>query len=137
MTSATHRFAAMKNNAADLPDDSSAEAVLSSDVGWRRAAGAPSLPEAFATVRVGQRSTWRKLLAFSGPGLMVAVGYMDPGNWATDLEGGSKFGYRLLSVVVISNFMAIVLQHLSLKLGIVTGRDLAQACRDHFSRKWR
>ena len=74
------------------------------------------------------------MLAFSGPGLMVAVGYMDPGNWATDLAGGAQFGYTLLSVVLISNFMAILLQHLALKLGIVTGRDLAQACRDHYSR---
>jgi manganese transport protein len=72
--------------------------------------------------------------AFAGPGLLVAVGYMDPGNWATDLAGGAKFGYTLLSVILISNFMAILLQHLSLKLGIVTGRDLAQACRDHYSR---
>jgi manganese transport protein len=79
-------------------------------------------------------SKWRKILAFAGPGLMVAVGYMDPGNWATDLAGGARFGYTLLSVVLISNFMAILLQHLSLKLGIVTGRDLAQACRDHYSR---
>ncbi len=77
---------------------------------------------------------WRKLFAFVGPGLMVSVGYMDPGNWATDLEGGAKFGYTLLSVILISNFMAILLQHLALKLGIVTGRDLAQACRDHYSR---
>jgi manganese transport protein len=76
----------------------------------------------------------RKLLAFTGPGLMVAVGYMDPGNWATDLAGGAKYGYTLLSVVLLSNFMAMLLQHLSLKLGIVTGRDLAQACRDHFSK---
>ena len=83
---------------------------------------------------VAQRGFWRKLLAFSGPGLMVAVGYMDPGNWATDLAGGAQFGYTLLSVVLISNFMAILLQHLALKLGIVTGRDLAQACRDHYSR---
>src|SRR5262245_4687920 len=74
------------------------------------------------------------MLAFAGPGLMVAVGYMDPGNWATDLAGGAKFGYTLLSVILLSNFMAILLQHLSLKLGIATGRDLAQACRDHFSK---
>ncbi len=73
-------------------------------------------------------------MAFAGPGLMVAVGYMDPGNWATDLAGGAQFGYTLLSVILISNFMAIILQHLSLKLGIVTGRDLAQACRDHYSK---
>ncbi len=77
-------------------------------------------------------SKWKKLLAFAGPGYLVAVGYMDPGNWATDLAGGSQFGYTLLSVVLISGLMAMVLQHLSLKLGIVTGRDLAQACHDHF-----
>jgi manganese transport protein len=103
--------------------------------GWRRARSMPSLPEVFATVRVPvSAGFWRKLLAFAGPGLMVSVGYMDPGNWATDLAGGAQFGYLLLSVIMISNFMAILLQHLSLKLGIVTGRDLAQACRDHFSR---
>jgi manganese transport protein len=77
---------------------------------------------------------WRKLLAFSGPGYLVAVGYMDPGNWATDLAGGSAFGYTLLSVVLLSNLMAILLQGLSARLGIATGRDLAQACRDHYSR---
>src|SRR3982075_2174323 len=76
----------------------------------------------------------RMLLAFAGPGFLVAVGYMDPGNWATDLAGGSKYNYSLLTVIMISNLMAILLQALSLKLGIVTGRDLAQACRDHFSR---
>ncbi len=79
-------------------------------------------------------SFFRKLLAFAGPGFLVAVGYMDPGNWATDLAGGSKYNYALLSVIMISNLMAILLQALSLKLGIVTGRDLAQACRDHYSR---
>lgn len=79
-------------------------------------------------------SFWRKLLAFSGPGYLVAVGYMDPGNWATDIAGGSQFGYTLLSVVLLSNLMAILLQSLCAKLGIVTGRDLAQACRDHYSR---
>jgi manganese transport protein len=77
---------------------------------------------------------WRKLLAFSGPGYLVAVGYMDPGNWATDLAGGSAFGYQLLSVILISNLMAILLQSLCARLGIVTGRDLAQACRDHYSK---
>jgi manganese transport protein len=103
--------------------------------GWRSAAAAPSLPEVHASVRVPTHAgLWRKLLAFTGPGLLVAVGYMDPGNWATDLAGGAQFGYTLLSVILISNFMAILLQHLSLKLGIVTGRDLAQACRDHYSR---
>ncbi|MCP6756438.1 Nramp family divalent metal transporter, partial [Klebsiella pneumoniae] len=75
-----------------------------------------------------------KALAFAGPGYLVAVGYMDPGNWATDLAGGSKFGYTLLSVILLSNLMAILLQGLASKLGIVTGRDLAQACRDHYSR---
>jgi len=77
---------------------------------------------------------WRKLLAFAGPGYLVAVGYMDPGNWATDLAGGSQFGYTLLSVVLLSNLMAVLLQGLACKLGIVTGRDLAQACRDHYSK---
>jgi manganese transport protein len=105
------------------------------DPGWRLARTMPSLPEVFSSVRVPTNgSFWRKLLAFAGPGLMVSVGYMDPGNWATDLAGGAQFGYLLLSVIMISNFMAILLQHLSLKLGIVTGRDLAQACRDHYSR---
>ena len=80
------------------------------------------------------RSKWRKMLAFAGPGYLVAVGYMDPGNWATDLAGGSRFGYSLLSVILISNLMAVLLQGLASKLGVVTGRDLAQACRDHYSR---
>jgi manganese transport protein len=103
--------------------------------GWHGAVRMPSLPEVYSTVRVPvTASLWRKMLAFAGPGLMVAVGYMDPGNWATDLAGGARFGYTLLSVVLISNFMAILLQHLALKLGIVSGRDLAQACRDHYSR---
>ncbi len=103
--------------------------------GWRRAARQPSLPEVHASVHVPKHApVWRKLLAFAGPGLLVAVGYMDPGNWATDLAGGARFGYTLLSVVLITNFMAILLQHLALKLGMVTGRDLAQACRDHYSR---
>ncbi len=102
---------------------------------WRREVNVPSLPEVNASVHVPiSASFWRKMMAFAGPGLMVAVGYMDPGNWATDLAGGAQFGYTLLSVILISNFMAILLQHLALKLGIVTGRDLAQACRDHFSK---
>ncbi|MFN8492057.1 MAG: Nramp family divalent metal transporter [Caldilineaceae bacterium] len=105
------------------------------DEGWRLRRLTPSLPEVHASVHVPHAgSFWRKLLAFVGPGLMVSVGYMDPGNWATDLAGGAQFRYLLLSVILISNFMAILLQHLSLKLGIVTGRDLAQACRDHYSR---
>ncbi|MDQ6861681.1 MAG: Nramp family divalent metal transporter [Verrucomicrobiota bacterium] len=94
-----------------------------------------SLPEVHRSLLVPASAGFlRKLLAFAGPGFLVAVGYMDPGNWATDLAGGSKYNYTLLSVIMISNLMAIVLQALSLKLGIVTGRDLAQACRDHYSR---
>ena len=112
-----------------------ADGAVSPDSGWRRAVTTPSLPEVHSSVRVPQTAHYlRKMLAFAGPGLMVAVGYMDPGNWATDLAGGAKFGYTLLSVILLSNFMAILLQHLALKLGVVTGRDLAQACRDHFSR---
>src|SRR5712671_6129014 len=102
---------------------------------WRLPGGTPSLSEVHRTIPVPKGlSFWRKMLAFSGPGYLVAVGYMDPGNWATDLAGGSAFGYTLLSVVLISNLMAILLQSLCAKLGIVTGRDLAQACRDHYSR---
>lgn len=102
---------------------------------WRREGGSVSLPEVHGSVLVPQGATFlRKLLAFAGPGFMVAVGYMDPGNWATDLAGGSRFGYTLLSVIMISNLMAILLQHLCVKLGIATGRDLAQACRDDYSR---
>ena len=93
-----------------------------------------SLPEVHRSITVPPNASfWRKLLAFSGPGFLVAVGYMDPGNWATDLAGGAQFGYTLLSVVMISNLMAILLQHLCIKLGVGTGRDLAQACRDHYS----
>jgi manganese transport protein len=103
--------------------------------GWRRRQIMPSLPEVHSSIRVPHSAHFlRKMLAFAGPGLMVAVGYMDPGNWATDLAGGARFGYTLLTVILISNFMAIVLQHLALKLGVVTGRDLAQACRDHYSK---
>ena len=103
--------------------------------GWRYPRLRPSLPESHASVGVpGNVAVWRKALAFAGPGYMVAVGYMDPGNWATDLAGGARFGYTLLSVVLLSNLMAILLQSLAVKLGIVTGRDLAQACRDHYSR---
>src|SRR6201993_1002496 len=102
---------------------------------WRRALTLPSLPESHRSVPVSHNAHWfRKILAFAGPGYLVAVGYMDPGNWATDIGGGSKFGYTLLSVVLISNILAMFLQALSAKLGIVTGRDLAQACRDHYSR---
>jgi manganese transport protein len=100
--------------------------------GWRKAKGAHSLAEVFSSIKVPlSGSFWKKFLAFSGPGLLVALGYMDPGNWATDIAGGSKFGYTLLSVVFISNLFAIILQYLALKLGIASERDLAQACRDH------
>jgi manganese transport protein len=102
------------------------------DAGWRRARVAPSLQEVYRTIPITGATRWRKFLAFAGPGYLVAVGYMDPGNWATDLAGGSAFGYSLLSVILISNLMAVLLQGLSSKLGIVTGRDLAQACRDHY-----
>ena len=96
----------------------------------------PSLPEAHATIRVPSGAGfWRTLFAFAGPGYMVAVGYMDPGNWATDLAGGARFGYALLSVVLLSNLMAILLQALAARLGIATGRDLAQACREAYSRR--
>ena len=101
---------------------------------WRRSIGGVSLPEVHRSVVVPvTASFWRKLMAFSGPGFLVAVGYMDPGNWATDLAGGAQFGYSLLAVILVSNFMAILLQHLCIKLGVATGRDLAQACRDHYS----
>jgi manganese transport protein len=92
-----------------------------------------SLPAPCAGGRPALAGFWRKLLAFGGPGYLVAVGYMDPGNWATDLAGGSAFGYALLSVVLLSSLMAMLLQYLSAKLGIATGRDLAQLCREHFS----
>src|SRR5215468_41451 len=108
--------------------------VTEPDVGWRRRAGQVSLAEVHRSVVVPMTASfWRKLLAFSGPGFLVAVGYMDPGNWATDLAGGAQFGYSLLAVIMISNLMAILLQHLCIKLGVATGRDLAQACRDHYS----
>lgn len=102
---------------------------------WGRVPTTPSLSEVHASVPVAHgASFWRTMLAFAGPGLLVSVGYMDPGNWATDLAGGSQFGYSLLVVILASNLMAIILQHLSLKLGIVTQRDLAQACKDSSSK---
>lgn len=104
--------------------------------GWRTARGEPSLADMFGSIRVARdASFWRKLAAFLGPGYLVAVGYMDPGNWATSLAGGSKFGYALLAVALISNIMAIVLQALCARLGVGSGRDLAQACRDAYP-KW-
>src|SRR5438552_12815253 len=108
---------------------------LSTRKGWRVDRTSPSLPESHRTILIAPGAGfWRKLLAFSGPGYLVAVGYMDPGNWATDLAGGSGFGYTLLSIILLSNLMAILLQSLCARLGIVTGRDLAQACRDHYSK---
>jgi manganese transport protein len=105
------------------------------DSGWKRARGTPSLSEVFGSIRTRPTGPfWRKLVAFLGPGYLVAVGYMDPGNWATSLAGGSKFGYALLTVALVSNIMAILLQALCARLGIGAGRDLAQACRDAFPR---
>jgi manganese transport protein len=115
----------------------STDEAVDREQGWRSRRTDPSLPEVHRSVQIPQTGrNWlgalRKLLAFSGPGYLIAVGYMDPGNWATDIAGGSQFAYTLLSVVVVSSLMAIFLQHLALKLGVATGRDLAQACRDHF-----
>jgi len=109
------------------------EQVLA-EPGWRRPRLTPSLAEAYRTIPITGATWFRKLLAFAGPGYLVAVGYMDPGNWATDLAGGAAFGYRLLSVILLANLMAVLLQGLAAKLGIVTGRDLAQACRDAYPR---
>ena len=111
------------------------EPDLSAPAPWKRQMGEVSLPEVHRSISVPKAASfWRKLAAFTGPGFLIAVGYMDPGNWATDLAGGAQFGYTLLSIVMISNLMAILLQHFCIKLGVVTGRDLAQACRDHYSR---
>jgi len=111
------------------------KSVNTKTTAWRYENVAPSLPEVHSSLHVPKTgSIVRKMLAFAGPGFLVSVGYMDPGNWATDLAGGSKFNYTLLSVIMLSNLMAILLQSLSVKLGVVTGRDLAQACRDHFSK---
>ncbi len=106
----------------------------SHDDGWRFSRVAPSLSEVYPTIPVDGATWLKEVLAFAGPGYLVAVGYMDPGNWATDLAGGSRFGYTLLSVILLSNLMAVLLQGLASKLGIVTGRDLAQACRGPYSR---
>jgi manganese transport protein len=110
-------------------------AINTKEQTWRSQAVQASLPEVYRSLPVPKKSALlRKMLAFAGPGFLVAVGYMDPGNWATDLAGGSRYNYTLLSVIMLSNFMAILLQALALKLGVATERDLAQACRDHFSR---
>src|SRR5689334_9573624 len=100
-----------------------------------RTGAARSLPEVHSTVPVAQGGTWlRRFLSFAGPAYLVSVGYMDPGNWATDLAGGAKFGYALIWVILLSNLMAMYLQSLCVKLGVVTGRDLAQACREQYSK---
>src|SRR6266508_1075680 len=101
---------------------------------WREPSRSLSLPEVHGSVAIPTGSFWRKLFAFAGPGYLVAVGYMAPGNWATDLAGGAKYGYTLLSVILLSNLMAILLQALAARLGIASGRDLAQACRDSYSK---
>src|SRR6476620_210625 len=104
--------------------------------GWQSSPKLKSLPEVHGSIPVPHSAGfWRKLMAFAGPGYLVAVGYMDPGNWATDIAGGARFGYTLLSVIMISNLMAILLQALAARLGIASGRDLAQACRDSYSRR--
>src|ERR1700757_1060951 len=108
---------------------------MSTESGWRLPSSTLSLPEVHGSVAIPHGAGfWRKLFAFAGPGYLVAVGYMDPGNWATDLQGGAQYGYTLLSVIMLSNFMAILLQALAARLGIASGRDLAQACRDTYSR---
>src|SRR5579864_3919386 len=112
------------------------ETVSTTHINLHLRANSPSLPESYRSVPIlAGASFFRKMIAFAGPGYLVAVGYMDPGNWATDLGGGSRYGYTLLSAVLISSLMAIFLQALSAKLGIATGRDLAQACREHYSRR--
>ncbi|MGP8120537.1 MAG: Nramp family divalent metal transporter [Xanthobacteraceae bacterium] len=119
--------------ASPVRPERSGEEPVPRDAGWRAARGEPSLANVFGSVKVARDgSFWRKLLGFLGPGYLVAVGYMDPGNWATSLAGGSRYGYALLSVVLISNVMAVVLQALCTRLGVGSGRDLAQACRDAY-----
>ena len=111
------------------------EPLAQTNGGWREPVDRPSLPEVFHSIAVPKDATsWRRFLAFFGPGYLIAVGYMDPGNWATDISGGSVYSYRLLSVILLANFTAIFLQALAAKLGLVTGRDLAQACRDSYSK---
>ncbi len=119
---------------ADLKPDSPTGGAPLRPGGWRLPSSSVSLPEVHGTIPIPTTGSFvRKLFAFAGPGYLVAVGYMDPGNWATDLAGGSRYGYTLLSVIMLSNLMAILLQALAARLGIASGRDLAQACRDHYS----
>ncbi len=111
------------------------EPEAKAEPGWRRARGTPSLAEVFGSISISPGGPlWRRLVSFLGPGYLVAVGYMDPGNWATSLAGGSKFGYSLLFIALLSNLMAILLQALCARLGVAAERDLAQACRDAFPR---
>ncbi len=117
----------------DVAEAKEAAATAAAEGGWRRARGEPSLREVWGSIPV-RGTGWRRILAFLGPGYLVSVGYMDPGNWATSLAGGSRFGYTLLSIALLSNLMAILLQALCARLGFATGRDLAQACRDAFSK---
>src|SRR5215510_5610174 len=115
--------------------DATTRQSISDAPGWRRERGRPSLAEVFGSIATRPSGSFgKRLIAFLGPGYLVAVGYMDPGNWATSLAGGSKFGYALLTVALLSNLIAILLQALCARLGIATGRDLAQACRDAFPR---
>jgi manganese transport protein len=112
--------------------DQPAPISLVQKAAWRNSRDLPSLPEVNRSIAVRPGSVWRRAAAFLGPGYLVAVGYMDPGNWATSIAGGSKYGYALLSVALISNIMAIILQSLCARLAVATGRDLAQACRDAY-----
>jgi manganese transport protein len=118
-----------------MGSESDARTPVIPERGWRSSPNAPSLREVHGSIVVPHDAGfWRKLFAFAGPGYLVAVGYMDPGNWATDLAGGARYGYTLLSVILISNLMAILLQALAVRLGIGSGRDLAPACRDSYSK---
>jgi manganese transport protein len=118
----------------ELPMDMNARPPAKPAPAWRSESLQPSLPEVAGSIKIGGGSKWRRALAFVGPGYLVAVGYMDPGNWATSIAGGAKYGYALLTVALISNIMAIVLQALCARLAVATGRDLAQACRDAYPR---
>src|SRR5499426_4243320 len=118
-----------------VPKGRSSSAPAHSEPGWRHSRSTPSLSEVFGSIATRPKGPlWKKLMAFLGPGYLVAVGYMDPGNWATSLAGGSKFGYALLTIALLSNLMAILLQALCTRLGVGAGRDLAQACRDSYPR---
>src|ERR1700693_6399199 len=109
---------------------------MATETTTRVAVQEPSLPEVFSSVQISVSPLyWKRLLGFLGPGFLISVGYMDPGNWATDIAGGSRFGYTLLFVIMASNLIAILLQSLSLKLGVATERDLAQLCHQAYGRR--